>query len=93
MTGDCSQDCRKRGHHDGAEPHQTGTQDRLLRRQSLGALDLQCEIDHQDRVLLDDADQQDHADQRDDAELEAPAASAISAPVPAEGKVERMVSG
>ena len=35
------------------------------------ALGLQGEVDHHDRVLLDDADQQDDADQRDQAQLAA----------------------
>ncbi len=52
------------------------------------------EIDHHDAVLLDDADQQDDADHADDAEVEADTSiSTSSAPTPAEGRVERMVSG
>ncbi len=43
--------------------------DRFLRALALVALRGQCEIDHHDRVLLDDADQEDHADQRDDAQI------------------------
>ena len=52
------------------------------------------EVDHHDAVLLDDADQQDDADQRDQAEVEAEQHQrSASAPTPAEGSVDRMVSG
>ena len=58
------------------------------------AFGIQGEIDHQDRVLLDDADQQDHADQRDEGELDVEhSSSASTAPTPAEGRVDRIVSG
>ena len=33
------------------------------------ALGFEREVDHHDRVLLDDADEQDEADERDDAEV------------------------
>ena len=39
------------------------------RRQALVAFGLQREVDHHDGVLLHDADQQQNADQRDDAEI------------------------
>ena len=58
------------------------------------ALGLEREVDHHDRVLLHDADEQDDADQRDDAELGAGRRiSASSAPTPADGSVERIVIG
>ena len=43
--------------------------DRLARALALLPLGLQRKVDHHDRVFLDDADQQDHADERDDAQL------------------------
>src|SRR6185437_9958834 len=43
--------------------------DRFARRQALVALRIDGEVDHQDRVLLYDADQQDDADQRDDRQV------------------------
>ena len=44
--------------------------DRLLRRHVLVALGGDREVDHHDAVLLDDADQEDNADQGDQAEIE-----------------------
>ena len=62
--------------------------------QALLALGVEREVDHHDRVLLHDADQQDDADDGDDAEVDAAqTSSASSAPTPAEGSVERIVSG
>ena len=43
------------------------------------ALGLEGEVDHHDRVLLHDADQQDDADQRDHAQLGARRAAAPAA--------------
>ena len=61
---------------------------------AVAALALQREVDHHDGVLLDDADQQHHADQGDDAELGVEAScSASSAPTPADGSVDRIVIG
>ena len=42
----------------------------LLRREMMIALGRDGEVDHHDAVLLDDADQQDHADHCDEAEVE-----------------------
>ena len=67
--------------------------DRIARRHALVALRIEGEVDHHDRVLLDDADQQDDADDGDDVELMAEMSSASSAPIPAEGRVERIVTG
>ena len=50
--------------------------DRLQRALALVALRLEREVDHHDRVLLDDADQQDDADDGDDAQIVTEAASA-----------------
>jgi hypothetical protein len=63
------------------------------RGSSRGALGIDREIDHHDGVLLDDADQQQNAEKRDQAELVPVAISASSAPTPADGSVERIVSG
>ena len=57
------------------------------------ALGLEREVDHHDRVLLHDADQQDDADERDDVSSVWQSISASSAPTPAEGSVERIVIG
>ena len=52
------------------------------------------EIDHHDAVLLDDADQQHDADDADHVERHAErSCSASSAPSPADGKVDRIVTG
>ena len=55
----------QRRHHDRAEAQQGRLHDRLLGRQTLVALGLDREVDHQNRVLLHDAHQQHDADQRD----------------------------
>ncbi len=47
----------------------TGLIDRLARIEAVFALRLQGEVDHHDGVLLHDADQQHHPDQRDQAEF------------------------
>ena len=51
------------------------------------------EVDHQDGVLLDDTDQQDDADQGYHREFCMGDQEHSRAPTPAEGKVERIVSG
>ena len=64
------------------------------RRLAFLAFGFEREVDHHDGVLLHDADQQDDADERDDVEiLVADEDSARIAPTPAEGRVERIVSG
>src|SRR5580658_2611469 len=64
-----AQQGRHGGHHDRPESQQAGLINRLLWRPALFALRVQGEIDHHDTVLLYNADQQDDADQRDDAEI------------------------
>ena len=70
-----------------------------MRRLAVITLGRNREVDHQDRILFDDADQQDHADQRDDRKLascdqqrqQCPYAcrgQASNALTPAEGNVE-----
>ncbi len=60
---------RHRRHDDGTETQQRRLEDRVERRSVLLALGLEREVDHHDRVLLDDADEQDDADERNHAEL------------------------
>ena len=60
---------RHRRHQDRAEAQQAGLVDRLARRLAFVALGVEREVDHHDRVLLHDADQQDDADDGDDAEI------------------------
>ena len=58
------------------------------------ALRIERDVDHHDRVLLDDADQHQDADDRDDARGRCPnSSSAPSAPTAADGRPVRMVSG
>ena len=64
-----AEDRRHGGHQDRPEAQQAGLVDGLARRHALVALGVDREVDHQDRVLLHDADQQDDADQRDDRQV------------------------
>ena len=91
--GEAPQQSRHRRHHDRPETQQAGLVDRLLRAFAFLPLGLQGKVDHHDRVLLHNADQQDDADQRDNAELVRQNISASIAPTPAEGSVERIVIG
>ena len=62
---------RHRRHHDGPEAEQAGLVDGLGGRLAAAALRVEREVDHHDRVLLHDADEQDDADEGDDVEVEA----------------------
>ena len=85
---------RERRHQDRPEALQAGLVDRLLRRQPALALGFEREVDHHDAVLLHDADQQDDADQARSATVRCrKICSASSAPRPADGSVEMIVSG
>ena len=84
---------RHRRHQDRPEAQQAGLIDRLARRHAFVALRLEREVDHHDRVLLHDADQQHDADDADDVEAGAGDLERSSAPMPADGSVERMVTG
>src|SRR5215471_20515995 len=53
---------RHRRHENRAETLDASLIDRLLRREPLLALGMKGEVDHHDAVLLDDADQQEDAD-------------------------------
>ena len=60
----------ERRHHDGPEAQQRRLDDGIARRQAARALGLEREVDHHDGVLLDDAHQQDDADQRHERQIE-----------------------
>ena len=87
---------RRHGRHQdraGSAAGRPGRSPRRGDRPSL-ALRLEREVDHHDRVLLHDADEQDDADERDDAEARClKSSSASSAPTPADGSVDRIVIG
>ena len=55
--GQRAEDRRDRRHQNRPQAQETGLIDRFTRRQSLLALRVEREVDHHDRVLLDDADQ------------------------------------
>ena len=85
---------RHRRHHDRPEADQTGLVDRLARRLAVLALRFDREVDHHDAVLLHQADQHDDADERVEAQLGLEQISSVSsAPKPADGSPERIVSG
>jgi hypothetical protein len=64
-TEQCSHCC----HRDRPEAQECGLVDRLLGLQSLPALGIKGKIDHHDRILFDDADQQDDPDKSDNREV------------------------
>ena len=66
-----AQGCGQRRHQDRPEAQQASFAHRFQRRQTASALGFQRKVDDQDRILLDDADQQEHADQRDDGKVHA----------------------
>ena len=57
------------------------------------ALQTGGDVHHHDPVFLDDADQQNDADQRDHRERRAEHEQRERRAIPADGKVDRMVSG
>src|ERR1700722_18314530 len=57
------------GHEDGAEAQHAGLEDGVFGAFAAFALGLQGKIDHHDGVFLDDADQQNDADDGDDVEV------------------------
>src|SRR5882724_10965113 len=57
------------GHENGAEAKQASFVNGLDRREAFLRFGLNGEIDHEDRVFLDDANEQDDADQSDKSEL------------------------
>ncbi len=58
-----------RRHDDRPEPQESGLRDRVLGLLLVAALGVEREVDHHDRVLLDDADEKNDADERDDREV------------------------
>ena len=64
-----AKNCRHGGHHDRPEAHQGPLIYRLGGRLTLIPLSLEREVDHHDRVFLDDANQHDQANERVDAEV------------------------
>ncbi len=60
---------RHGGHHDGAEAQQAGFEDGLGGILAVLALGFEGEVDDHDAVLLDDADEQNDADDGDDTEV------------------------
>src|SRR5712672_2241791 len=67
--GKRTQERRHGGHHDGPEAQQTSLINGVKRGLAFQALGLNREIDHEDGVFLDNADQQDDANERDDIEI------------------------
>ena len=61
----------------------------------LRALGDQREVDHHDRILFDDADQQQDADERDKVRSDSWSRLQVTRrrPTPADGNAERMVIG
>ena len=60
--GERAKESRHGGHHDGAEAEQAGLVNSFPGLFSVLALHRQGEIHHHDAVFLDDADQENHAD-------------------------------
>ena len=60
-----------RGHHDRPEAQNARLEDRFLGALAFPALGVEGEVDHHDRVLLHDPDQENDTDQGDDAEFDA----------------------
>ena len=56
-------------HHDRPEAKQASLVDSIQRAQPALAFCVEREVDHHDRVLLHNADQQDHANKRHDTEF------------------------
>ena len=67
--GQGTERCRHGGHEDGPKTQQTRLAHGLQRRDAARALGLERKVDDHDGVLLDDANQQKHADERNDGEL------------------------
>ena len=63
------QQCGHGGHHDGAEAQQAGIIDRIRGDLDMLSFSLNRKVDHHDSVLLDNADQENDADDGDDAEV------------------------
>ena len=68
--GQCTEQGGHGRHQDGPKAQQAGLHNRLARGQALLALGLQRKVNHHDGVLLHDANEQDDADHRDDAQVQ-----------------------
>jgi hypothetical protein len=90
---DRAEERRQGGHQDRPEAQQAGVVDGVAGAFAEAAHALEGDVDHHDGVLLDDADEQDHADHRDQAELGVDGHQRQQRPTPAEGSVDRMVMG
>jgi hypothetical protein len=66
---------------------------RVARIFALFAFRREREVHHHDRIFFHDADEQQNADDRDDAQILLKISSASTAPTPADGSVERIVIG
>ena len=69
--GDRAEHGGQGGHHDRSEPDQAGLVDGVLGFGVFGSFGFDGEIDHKDGVLLDDADQENDADEGNEREFEA----------------------
>jgi hypothetical protein len=78
-------------HHDRPEAQEAGLEDGASAHR-VHALGLEREVDHHDRVLLHDADQEHDADDRDD-EIGAADEERRGAPTPADGSAQEIVTG
>ena len=68
--GKAAHECCHGRNHDRTKPNEAYLINRLGRSQVLLTLRFHCEVDHHDRVLLDDADQHDHSHERVSVEVE-----------------------
>jgi len=92
-SGNAPKIAAERRHHDRAEAHLQASKIASRELKAALAFGRQREIDHHDRVLLHDPDQKDDADGRQQLKSVPVMSSAITAPTPADGKVERIVQG
>src|ERR1700688_777873 len=67
--GKCAEEGGHGGHQDWAEAQHAGLEDGVFGAFAAFALGLQSEIDHHDGVFLDDADEEDDADDGNDVEV------------------------
>jgi len=77
----------------GRKRKQARLKDRFFRRFVLDAFGFKREVNHHDGVLLHNADQKNDAYQSDHSKIVARQKKARMAPTPAEGSVERIVTG
>src|SRR5581483_5152239 len=68
--GQAAQQGRQRRHHDRSKAQQTGLENRLFGSLALASFRIERKVDHQDSVLLNDADKQDDSDEGDDIQVD-----------------------